>query len=185
MTVIELDLPGVKVVEPAVHRDQRGFFLETYHQRRYAESGLGAVFVQDNQSRSISGTIRGLHLQVANPQAKLVRVVAGEIFDVAVDVRLGSPTFGRWSAATLSADNFRQMYIPEGYAHGFAVLSDWADVEYKCTALYAPGDEITIRFDDPDIGVPWPVASPTVSARDASAPLLASLHARLPRYAGS
>ena len=185
MIVADTNLPGVKVIEPVVHRDVRGFFLETYHHTRYGECGISGVFVQDNQSRSAGGTIRGLHLQVARPQAKLVRVVSGEIFDVAVDVRIGSPTFGQWSGATLSGDNFKQLFIPEGFAHGFAVLSDWADVEYKCTAAYDPGGELTIRYDDPAIGIAWPVPMPTLSARDASARGLDDLRSLLPRYAGA
>ena len=136
MTVTETSLAGVKLLEPSVHRDSRGFFVETYHASRYPEFGVEPTFVQDNHSRSTMGTLRGLHLQVSTPQAKLVRVVSGTIFDVAVDVRVGSPTFGRWVSATLSSENFLQLFIPEGFAHGFAVLSDIADVEYKCSAFY-------------------------------------------------
>ena len=182
MTVTDTPLPGVKVVHPMVHRDERGFFLETYHQRRYAEAGVATTFVQDNHSRSAKGTLRGLHMQLASPQAKLVRAVAGEIFDVAVDVRVGSPTFGRWFGAHLSATNFAQLYVPEGFAHGFAVVSDVAEVEYKCSAFYDAADEIAIRFDDPAIGVAWPVTEPTLSRRDATALPLADLMARLPRF---
>jgi dTDP-4-dehydrorhamnose 3,5-epimerase len=178
--VQESALPGVKIVEPAVHRDARGFFLETYHHRRYLEAGIPAVFVQDNHSRSTRGTVRGLHMQVTALQAKLVRVIAGEIFDVAVDVRVGSPHFGRWVGVTLSAENFRQLFVPEGFAHGFAVLSEEAEVEYKCSAFYDRADEIAIRFDDPAIGIAWPVATPLLSARDEAAPLLAELLPRLP-----
>ena len=184
MKVIDAPLPGLKVIEPAVFRDQRGFFLETYHQRRYSEAGIDTVFVQDNYSRSGRDTIRGLHMPVASPQAKLVRVVAGAVFDVAVDVRLGSPTFGRWFGETLSADNFKQLFIPEGFAHGFAVLSNFAEIEYKCSAFYDPGDEIAVRWDDPAIGIDWPVASPVLSPRDAEAKTLHELRGELPRWNG-
>lgn len=183
MTVTDTPLPGVKVVHPVVHRDERGFFLETYHARRYAESGVATHFVQDNYSRSTRGTLRGLHLQLASPQAKLVRVVRGEIFDVAVDVRVGSPTFGQWFGVHLSYENFAQLFIPEGFAHGFAVLSDIAEVEYKCSTFYSAADEIAVRFDDPAIGVAWPVTAPTLSRRDATAATLAELRPRLPRFA--
>jgi dTDP-4-dehydrorhamnose 3,5-epimerase len=179
MTVTDAPLPGLKIIEPAVFRDHRGFFLETYHQRRYSDAGIDTVFVQDNYSRSGRDTIRGLHIQVTSPQAKLVRVVHGVIFDVAVDVRRGSPTFGRWFGETLSADNFKQLFIPEGFAHGFAVVSDFAEIEYKCSAFYDPVDEITIRWDDPAIGIQWPVESPRLSARDAAALPLAAARERL------
>ena len=174
-----LALPEVILVVPDVHRDARGFFLETYHARKYREGGIDAVFVQDNQSRSKRGTLRGLHAQVKSPQGKLVRAVSGEIFDVAVDIRPSSPTFGRWVGATLTAANAEQLWVPPGFGHGFCVLSDEADVEYKCTALYDPQDEIAIRWNDPAIGVRWPVAEPVLSARDASAEPLASLRERL------
>ena len=182
MTVTETSLAGVKLLEPPVHRDSRGFFVETYHASRYPEFGVEPTFVQDNHSRSTMGTLRGLHLQVSTPQAKLVRVVSGTIFDVAVDVRVGSPTFGRWVSATLSSENFLQLFIPEGFAHGFAVLSDIAGVEYKCSAFYDPAAEVTIRHDDPEIGIAWPVASPVLSRRDASAPTLEQVRERLPRF---
>jgi dTDP-4-dehydrorhamnose 3,5-epimerase len=182
MNVIDTALPGVKLLEPRIHRDPRGFFQETYHTERYRACGVGTTFVQDNHSRSAAGTLRGLHLQVAEPQAKLIRVVAGAIFDVAVDVRVGSPTFGRWVAATLSGDNCQQLFIPEGFAHGFAVISEYADVEYKCSAFYNPHGEITIRYDEPAFAIPWPVEAPTLSARDASAPSLDAVRDRLPRY---
>jgi dTDP-4-dehydrorhamnose 3,5-epimerase len=182
MTVSDTTLPGVKVVHPAVHRDQRGFFLETYHQQRYHEAGIRATFVQDNYSRSDRGTIRGLHAQLRTPQAKLMRVVAGAIFDVAVDARVGSPTFGHWFGETLSSENFKQLYIPEGFVHGFAVITDFAEIEYKCSAFYDPADEISIRYDDPAIGIAWPVEAPILSPRDAAAPLLDRAMRRLPRY---
>jgi dTDP-4-dehydrorhamnose 3,5-epimerase len=157
--------------------------METYHAERYRDSGVTTHFVQDNYSRSSRGTLRGLHLQVNRPQAKLVRVVHGTVFDVAVDVRVGSPTFGQWTAATLSAENCRQLFIPEGFAHGFAVLSDYADVEYKCSAFYSPQGEITIRHNEPAFDIAWPLTAPTLSQRDAAAPSLAEVRERLPRYA--
>jgi dTDP-4-dehydrorhamnose 3,5-epimerase len=175
-------LPGVLVIEPRVHRDERGFFLETYQKERFREAGIDATFVQDNHSASKSGTLRGLHLQTGELQGKLVRCVAGSVFDVAVDVRRGSPTYGRWVGVELSADNFRQVWIPPGFAHGFAVTSERAEVEYKCTALYRADAELTVRWDDPALAIRWPVASPTLSAKDASAPLLADVADRLPRF---
>lgn len=182
MTVEETPLPDVRIIRPRVFRDDRGFFLETYHRARYAAAGITDVFVQDNHSRSVQGTLRGLHLQRTRPQAKLIRVVRGAIFDVAVDVRVGSPTFRRWVGMTLSDDNFHQMYVPVGFAHGFAVLSDVAEVEYKCSDFYDAPDEISIRFDDPAIGVHWPVTAPLLSARDSSARPLDAYIDVLPRY---
>jgi dTDP-4-dehydrorhamnose 3,5-epimerase len=160
------ELPGVVVIEPDVHRDSRGYFLETYHAEKYRAGGLPTAFVQDNQSCSERNTLRGLHLQLRKPQGKLVRVVHGEIWDVAVDIRLGSPTFGCWAGVYLSAGNFRQLYIPAGFAHGFCVTSASALVEYKCTALYDPTDETGIAYNDPALGIPWPVAQPLLSDRD-------------------
>ena len=182
LVIRELALPGVLLVEPLVHGDARGFFLETYHAEKYRAAGLGAVFVQDNHSRSAAGTLRGLHAQLARPQGKLVRCVEGEIYDVAVDVRRGSPSFGRWVGERLSAENFRQLYVPPGYAHGFCVTAGPAQVEYKCTAAYDPADEIVIAWDDPEIGIDWPAAEPLLSPRDASAPRLAGVLDRLPLY---
>jgi dTDP-4-dehydrorhamnose 3,5-epimerase len=175
-------LPGVVTVEPTVHRDPRGFFLETYHRDKYAAAGIDQAFVQDNHSRSGAGTLRGLHAQLRRPQGKLVRAVRGEVFDVAVDIRRGSPTFGRWVGETLSAENFHQLWIPPGFAHGFCVLSEVAEVEYKCTALYDPEDEISIAWDDPHIVIAWPVAAPVLSGRDAAAPALADVAHRLPVF---
>jgi dTDP-4-dehydrorhamnose 3,5-epimerase len=175
-------LAEVLVIEPHVHRDERGFFLETYRLDRYREAGIHHPFVQDNHSQSVGGTIRGLHLQVRRPQAKLIRVIEGEIYDVAVDVRRGSPTFGRWIGVTLSAENFRQCYVPVGFAHGFAVLSSVAQVEYKCTELYDPGGEIGVRWDDPTVAVVWPVAEPILSPRDRQLPTLKEAEALLPSY---
>ena len=174
-----LALPEVILVVPDVHRDARGFFLETYHAKKYREGGIDAVFVQDNQSRSRRGTLRGLHAQVVNPQGKLVRAVSGEIFDVAVDIRPASPTFGKWAGARLTAENAEQLWVPPGFGHGFCVLSEEADVEYKCSALYDPKDEIAIQWNDPAIGVRWPVAEPVLSARDQAARPLAECKARL------
>jgi dTDP-4-dehydrorhamnose 3,5-epimerase len=167
------------VVDPDVHRDARGFFLETYHQVKYAAGGITATFVQDNHSRSGRGTLRGLHAQVKRPQGKLIRVVEGEIFDVAVDIRRGSPTFGRSVAVTISGEDFRQVWIPPGFAHGFCVLSETAHVEYKCTAPYDPADEIAVLWNDPDLGIAWPIASPIVSAKDSRAARLREIADRL------
>jgi len=175
------DLPGLVVVEPDVHRDARGFFVETYHERKYREGGIEGPFVQDNHSRSLRGSLRGLHAQLRRPQGKLMRVVEGEVFDVAVDIRRGSPTFGRWAGITLSGENFRQLYVPPGFAHGFCVVSEAAHLEYKCTAPYDPEDEIAIAWNDPRIAIAWPLAQPTVSARDAAAPRLEELLDRLPK----
>jgi dTDP-4-dehydrorhamnose 3,5-epimerase len=176
------ELPGVVLVEPDVHRDRRGFFVETYHLEKYREGGIEGTFVQDNHSRSAKGALRGLHAQVRHPQAKLVRAVEGEMFDVAVDIRRGSPTFARWVGHRLSGDNFLQLYIPPGFAHGFCVLSDVVHVEYKCTGFYDAADEITVAWNDPAIGIGWPLDDPTLSAKDAAAPPLAALQDRLPRF---
>lgn len=162
----ETDLPGVILVEPQVFRDARGFFLETFHADKYAVAGIPTTFLQDNHSSSVRDTLRGLHLQWRRPQGKLVRVVRGEIWDVAVDLRRDLPTFGRWTAATLSAENFHQLYVPPGCAHGFCVLSDVAEVQYKCTELYDPDDEVGIAYNDPALAIPWPVSHPILSARD-------------------
>jgi dTDP-4-dehydrorhamnose 3,5-epimerase len=176
-------LPEVLVIEPDVHGDHRGFFLETYHAERYRAHGIEGPFVQDNHSRSMAGALRGLHLQVGRPQAKLVRVISGAIYDVGVDVRVGSPTFGRWVAVTLTADNFKQCYIPGGFAHGFCVLSEVAEVEYKCTDLYEPATEIGIAWNDPALAIAWPVASPLLSERDRHHPTLEGQRDRLPTFA--
>jgi dTDP-4-dehydrorhamnose 3,5-epimerase len=176
MRFTETDLPGVILVEPDVYRDGRGFFLETFHAEKYRIGGLPSTFVQDNHSSSVQNTLRGLHLQLRNPQGKLVRVVEGEIWDIAVDVRPASPTFGRWTAEVLSAGNFKQLYIPEGFAHGFCVLSERAQVSYKCTTLYDPADEVGIAYNDPALGIVWPVQSAILSERDRrNAPLVALL----------
>jgi len=182
MRVEPTALPGVLLVEPTVHRDPRGFFLETYHAGKYAGAGVDAIFVQDNHSRSEGPILRGLHAQQRRPQGKLVRAVEGTIFDVAVDIRIGSPTFKRWVGHELSAENFRQLWVPEGFAHGFCVVSGPAQVEYKCTALYDSEDEMTIAWNDPEIGIRWPIAAPLLSVKDAAAPPLAQLLDRLPIY---
>ena len=184
MKFLQTELPGVVLVEPDVHRDGRGFFLEAYHARKYREGGIDAVFVQDNHSRSSRGILRGLHLQTRRPQGKLVRVVTGEVYDVAVDVRVGSPAFGRFVGVRLSAEDQRQLYIPPGFAHGFAVLSEEADFEYKCTDFYDPGGELSIAWNDPAIGIAWPLSAPSLSAKDAAARPLAELSEQLPRYIG-
>lgn len=182
MKFLPTQLPGVLLIEPDVYRDQRGWFLETYHVQKYQEGGIPLPFVQDNCSSSVCGTLRGLHLQMIRPQGKLIRVIRGEIFDVAVDTRKGSPTFASWVGVGLSGQDFKQLYIPPGFAHGFCVLSDVAEVEYKCTDLYAPGGEVTIRWDDPSIGIQWPIQSPILSAKDAAGKTLADLHDQLPEY---
>jgi dTDP-4-dehydrorhamnose 3,5-epimerase len=173
-------IPEVIRVEPRVFEDARGFFLETYHARKFAEAGIAAPFVQDNHSFSARGTLRGLHMQSAFAQGKLVRCTAGEIFDVAVDARRGSPGFGRWVGETLSAGNFRMLWIPPGFLHGFCVLSESAHVQYKCTELYHPEDEVGVIWNDPDVGIAWPMSAPTLSAKDAALPRLRDVEARLP-----
>ena len=178
-------IPGVVIVEPDVHKDPRGFFLETYHAGKYQAAGIPGSFVQDNHSRSIQGTLRGLHLQLSHPQGKLVRVIEGEIFDVAVDVRRGSPTFGKWVGVTLSAENFRQCYLPPGFAHGFAVVSPIAQVEYKCTDVYDPTSELGVAWNDPAIGIDWPIADPLLSERDTRHLTLSALMDRLPVFSPS
>jgi dTDP-4-dehydrorhamnose 3,5-epimerase len=175
-------LPEVVRIEPDVHRDARGFFVETWRADRWTGGGVPGPFVQDNHSRSRAGTVRGLHAQRLRPQGKLVRVVRGEIWDVAVDVRRGSPSFGRWVAETLSAENFAQLWIPPGFAHGFAVVSDEAEFVYKCTDYYDPTDELRIAWNDPALAIPWPVAEPLLSEPDRRAPTLAELADRLPSW---
>ncbi len=182
MQILETTLPGVLLIEPRVFNDDRGFFFESYSEKRAWDAGLQVKFVQDNHSFSKQGTLRGLHYQLQNPQGKLVRVATGEVFDVAVDIRQGSPTFGQWYGAHLSADNRRQLYVPPGFAHGFCVLSETADFLYKCTAFYTPGDEYSIRWDDPDLGINWQVENPVLSAKDAIAPLLKDAAHQLPTY---
>ncbi len=172
MNIISTSLEGVLIIEPKVFKDQRGFFMETYHQEKYRQHGIDRVFVQDNVSYSAHGTLRGLHYQVTRPQAKLVQVMQGEVFDVAVDIRPGSATFGQWTGVYLSSENCRQLFIPEGFAHGFCVLSDDAVFCYKCSDFYAPHDEGGILWSDPDIGIEWLVKEPIVSEKDAKYPRL-------------
>ena len=176
MNVVDTPLPGVKLIEPTVFGDERGFFMETWNARAFTAAGLDLTFVQDNHSRSARGVLRGLHFQIVNPQGKLVRVSHGAVFDVAVDVRRSSPTFGRWVGYELSAANKRLLWVPPGFAHGFVVLSDFADFQYKCTALYDPPAERAVRWDDPALAIDWPLDGmvPTLSAKDAAAPLLAA-----------
>ena len=170
MKITPTDLPEVLIIEPDVHRDDRGFFLESYNERRYAEAGVHAHFVQANHSYSTQGTLRGLHAQIQHPQAKLVRVIEGSAYDVAVDIRHGSPRFGQHVGVVLSADNFRQLWIPAGFAHGFCVMSEFAELQYKCTDVYDPTSEITVAWNDPEIGVEWPVSDPHLSERDQDLP---------------
>jgi len=181
VNVVETELPGLLLVEPRVFGDARGYFLETFQARRYADAGVRATFVQDSLSHSVKGTLRGLHFQEPHPQGKLVQVLRGSAWDVAVDIRRGSPTFGRHVGFELSDENHRQLWIPPGFAHGFCVLSEVADFFYKCTDFYAPEAERAIRWDDPQLAIPWPVASPVLSARDRVAPLLAEAPV-LPAY---
>ena len=175
MKFVETSLPGVIRVEPLLHSDERGYFMETWQAKKYRAGGIDMEFVQDNFSHSSKGTLRGLHYQIQQPQGKLVRVVSGEVFDVAVDLRKTSPCFGQWTGAILSAANNHQLWVPPGFAHGFLVLSDTAEFEYKCTDFYAPEFERSLRWDDPDIGIDWPLPpgeQPGLSAKDADAPLL-------------
>ncbi|AHY45514.1 rmlC: dTDP-4-dehydrorhamnose 3,5-epimerase [Rubrobacter radiotolerans] len=183
MKVTETELPGVLVFEPRVFGDERGFFMETFNARRYAEHGLPERFVQDNLSRSAHGVLRGLHFQHPNPQGKLVSVLEGEVFDVAVDIRQGSPTFGRWTGVTLSAENKKQFYVPPDFAHGFVVTSEVALFYYKCTDYYSPQDERSLRWNDEELGIEWPVSSPTLSEKDREAPRLSEMgEGELPVY---
>ena len=176
MKVIETSIPGCVIIEPCVFGDERGFFLETFHAARYGESaGINLPFVQDNHSRSSKRVLRGLHFQKTKPQGKLVRVVSGEVYDVAVDIRANSKTFGKWEAVILSEQNKLQFWVPPGFAHGFVVLSDIADFEYKCTDFYDSADEGSILWSDPDLGIQWPVQNPIISAKDAVAKQLADL----------
>ena len=175
MKVIPTTLKDVLIVEPKVFEDSRGFFLETYHRNRYRELGIDRPFVQDNLSSSVKGTIRGLHFQVRHPQAKLVHVIAGEILDVAVDIRKDSPTFGQWTGIRLSDRNKRQVFIPEGFAHGFCVISDAVLFSYKCSDFYYPDDELGILWSDPDLAVDWPVAEPIISEKDKRLPHLSDI----------
>lgn len=187
MNVIETAIPGVLILEPQVFGDERGFFMETYRTNRYAELGIPVPFVQDNLSYSRRGVLRGLHVQHPHAQGKLVQVMSGEVFDVAVDIRRGSPTFGRWVGATLSGENRRQFWIPPGFAHGFLVTGDSALFIYKNTDYYSPETELGLRWDDPEIGIDWPLeGTPELSAKDSAAACLSEIPSeRLPDYEAS
>ena len=185
MKVIETDLPGCVVIEPQVFGDSRGFFFESFNTEKLAAHGLQLRFVQGNVSSSAQGVLRGLHYQWPNPQGKYVSVIEGEVWDVAVDIRRGSPTFGKWTAVVLSADNKRHFWIPEGFAHGFAVLSERAVFTYLCTATYDAKADAGVRWDDPALAIDWPISHPQLSDKDARAPLLSEIaEDRLPVYTG-
>jgi dTDP-4-dehydrorhamnose 3,5-epimerase len=170
--VTEAGLPGLLLIEPQVYADERGFFLETWQKERYHQAGITAEFVQSNSARSSRGVLRGLHYQVRRPQGKLVQVTRGEVFDVAVDIRRSSPTFGKWKGVTLSEENHLQLFVPEGFAHGYCVLSDEADFAYLCTDYYSAPDDRGIRWDDPDIAINWPEGDRIISDKDKNLPLL-------------
>jgi dTDP-4-dehydrorhamnose 3,5-epimerase len=176
---LDTSLDGLVLIEPTVHPDDRGFFFETYRRNEYAELGVDVEFLQDNHSRSIRNTIRALHFQIAPGQAKLIRAARGSIYDVAVDLRRGSPTYGRYEAFELTDENARQIFVPVGFAHGFCVTSDVADVTYKVSSYYEPSTERGIAFDDPEIGIPWPAAEPLVSDRDRGNPSLSEIASEL------
>jgi len=180
MRFLPTELSGVILIEPAVFRDARGFFLESFHAAKFAAGGIVASFVQDNHSLSCRGTLRGLHAQRNFPQGKLVRCTEGSVFDVVVDVRRGSATFGRWAGFELAADNFRELWIPTGFLHGFCVTSERAQLQYKCTELYRPEDEFGVVWNDPDLGIRWPLDAPLLSERDRALPRLKDIADRLP-----
>jgi len=182
MRITALDIPGLLLIEPRLFRDQRGLFCETFHAQRYAEAGLTERFVQDNYSRSTQGTLRGLHYQEPHAQGKLVMVMEGAVFDVVVDIRKGSPTFGSWYGAELSSENLLQLYIPPGCAHGFCVTSEAATFLYKCTDFYSPKDEQGIIWNDPALGIAWPVSQPILSAKDQAYRSLNAMQETLPLY---
>ena len=179
MEFVPLELPEIILVKPDVYGDARGFFLETYHAQKYRDGGIPEPFVQDNHSFSVHGTLRGLHAQLHQPQGKLVRAIVGEIFDVAVDARPKSPSFGKWVSAVLSSENHHQLYVPPGFVHGFVVLSETAHVQYKCTDFYKKEDEIGVLWNDPDLKIDWPIAEPLLNDRDRSFPRLAEIVHRL------
>lgn len=181
MNLVPTDHPDVLLIEPDVFTDARGFFMETFHAEKFAAAGLPTAFLQDNHSRSLRGVLRGLHYQLQHPQGKLVRVVNGEVLDVAVDIRQGSPRFGQWESVLLSAENRRQLYVPPGFAHGFCTLSEQADFLYKCTDVYTPGDEYGIAWDDPTLAIDWPPLDYLLSDKDREYPLLNECDA-LPVY---
>lgn len=182
MNIVETPIPGLAIIEPKLFKDSRGFFTELYNERAYGNLGIPARFVQDNLSRSARGVLRGLHIQNPNLQGKLVTVMRGVILDVAVDVRVGSPTFGRHVKVELSEENRRLFWLPRGFAHGFLVLSEYAEVLYKCDEFYSPGDEVAISWNDPQIGIDWGNDAPELSQRDRDGQNLADLDARLPTY---
>lgn len=183
MNVIETSLPEVLVIEPRVFADERGFFMETYHEARFRHFGIDAKFVQDNHSRSARSVLRGLHYQEPNSQGKLVRCVRGALFDVAVDIRVGSPHFGKWVGIEITEENKRMVWMPNGFAHGFCPVSDIADLVYKCTSAYDPASERSILWNDPDLAIAWPIAKPILSPKDAAAPRLKDAKV-LPRFTG-
>ncbi len=182
--IVETSIPGVVAIEPPVFGDERGFFMELFNAGRYAAAGIPVALVQDNLSRSSRGVLRGLHFQNPHPQGKLVMALHGSVLDVVVDVRLGSPSFGRHVEMELSEANRRQLWVPRGFAHGFAVLSEFAEVFYKCDDLYSPADELVLRFDDPELGIDWGIGAPIVSERDRNGSSLSELRDRLPVYTG-
>jgi dTDP-4-dehydrorhamnose 3,5-epimerase len=183
MNIVETDLPGVLIIEPSVFGDERGFFMESYNERRYRGAGIPNRFVQDNLSFSGHGVLRGLHFQNPQAQGKLVSVLRGEVFDVAVDVRVGSPTFGKWTSVILSAENKHQFWVPPDFAHGFVVTAEAALFSYKCTDYYAPEYDGSILWNDPKIGIEWPIEAPTLSDKDRAAPTLSNMpQGALPRY---
>ena len=177
MDVVSLEIEDVKLIKPRFFPDERGFFQQTYHERQYRDAGIDVRFVQDNWSRSAKGVLRGLHYQLKNPQDKLVSVIRGEVFDVAVDIRKGSPTFGKWVGTVLSEENHHQLFVPKGFAHGFCVLSDEADFLYKCSDFYTSGDEYGIRWNDPALGIVWPLSNVILADKDVQAPLLKNIPA--------
>lgn len=185
MDFINTEIDGVRLIKPDIYRDQRGFFMETFNQVKYSEGGVPYTFVQDNMSYSERGTVRGLHYQLKQPQGKLVFVLKGEIFDVAVDIRRGSPSYGRWTGLNLSESNRYQLFVPPGFAHGFMVLSESAEVYYKCTDLYAHGDEYGLLWSDPGIGIEWPGREVILSQKDSSLPILDTINQdHLPVWSG-
>ncbi|HET8677483.1 MAG TPA: dTDP-4-dehydrorhamnose 3,5-epimerase [Blastocatellia bacterium] len=185
MKRIETSIPGLCLIEPVTHEDERGFFFESYNKNSFAELGITTHFVQDNHSKSVKNTLRGMHYQLAHPQAKLCRVVQGAVLDVVVDIRYGSPYFGSHVTTILSAENKQQIYIPEGFAHGYLVLSETAEFLYKCSDFYCPGDDRGIAWDDPEVAIPWKVSGPILSPKDRLHPLLSRVApADLPVYAG-
>ncbi len=178
LKLIKTKIPDVLILEPQVFHDSRGYFMESFHQKKYSEIGIPSIFVQDNLSHSVQRTLRGLHYQLKNPQAKLIMVLQGTIFDVVVDIRLGSPTFGQWVGETLSDENKRQIYVPEGFAHGFCVLSEEAEVLYKCSRFYDPTDDRGILWSDPNLAIHWPINDPILSNKDKDHPTLEEAEGR-------